>query len=700
MNKNNVLLKMATRASQSTIVRSIRNGLVNMIPVIIIGAFALILKEFPVAAYKEFINTFADGFIYNFFAFINNATFGMLSVYMTFSISRAFMKIKADSAIVHSGAIFSSLIAFFILTGSVAEGFVVGNLGPKSMLIAIASGLGASALYLKLYQVLNSGKTRLLTRGADRNLNNALTTLFPILIVAGVFALFDTIVVRIFDKDSFHDLYQALLNGMFSRGETGFFKGFFFVFLSSLLWFFGVHGSDALEGVMQTFFATGLAHNQELVAAGLAPDAVLTKEFFDCFVLMGGCGATICLLIAILIFSKNRASKGLGLTATFPMVFNINELMVFGLPIIFNPIMLIPFLLVPLACYSIAYLAIATGIVPMIVNEVAWTTPVLIGGYYATGSIAGSLLQLFNIAVGVAIYFPFIKLLDRQSLKITENNYNEFVTFYKENEQSLQYEKLINLNNVYGDFAKELSAEVRYDLRTNMNIYYQGQYDYDGKCVGVEALMRWHHPIFGNIYPPLVVKLVTECGLLTELEEAIFERVLEEREEVLRKYGEGIKISVNITGTTIVKEEFLSMLEKKNEEYGFEGKNICIEVTEKEDLPLTDVNVEILRRVRAMGLGLAIDDFSMGQTSINYLKYNLFTVIKIDGTLVQGLSTSSSKNCQEIISSIAELASSLSMMVIAEFIQNNEEKDILHDIGIKYYQGYLFSEPTPLKKVE
>ncbi|MBO4667664.1 MAG: PTS sugar transporter subunit IIC/EAL domain-containing protein [Bacilli bacterium] len=696
MNSSSKLLQFASKAQQTSLIKSIRNGLVNMIPVLIIGAFALIFKTFPVPAYQTFITNFAGGFLLELFDFVYSASFGVLSVYMTFSISRSFMKIKAGPNIVHGGAIFASILVFFILSGALLPDFGLNNMGPKSMLLAIIAGLGASALYIKIFEFFQKRRRYILSSGADRELNKMLSTLFPIFIVVISFALVNIIIIRIFNKESFHDLYISLLNSLFSHGNASFLKGFFFVLLSSILWFFGVHGSDALEGVMQNYFTPGLALNQAAIEAGVEPTSILTKEFFDCFVLMGGCGAAICLLIAILIFSKNRARRGLGLTAAFPMIFNINELMVFGLPIIFNPLMLIPFLTVPLVCYTSAYIAISTGIVPMITSEVAWTTPVIMGGYYATGSVAGSLLQVFNIALGIAIYFPFIKILDRQSIRDNQENYEKFVLFFKENEQQLQNEKIIELNSLYGDFAKELCADLRHDLLKNMEIFYQPQYDYNNKCIGVEALLRWRHPDYDYLYPPIVIKLATECDLLQTLEEEIILRVYNEKEDIYKKYGEGIKISINVTGTTIVKQSFIDFLLDINKNDPFKDKNICLEITEKEAIELNTDTFKILDTIKELGIKLAIDDFSMGQTSIHYLQYNLFDIIKIDGGLVKGINNS--PNCREIISSISELAGSLSMMMIAEVVETEEEKESLHKIGCDVYQGYLYSSAKPLKE--
>ena len=696
MDNNSKLMNIINNFQQTNLIRSIRDGLVNMIPVLIIGAFALIFRSFPVPAYQTFITTFGDGFLYELLQFIYSATFGVLSVYMTFSISRSYMKIQKNQEVVHGGALFISVLCFFILSGALLEGFGLENMGPKSMLLAIIAGLGASALYCKFFELINKKGRYVLSRGADGEFNKMLSTLFPIVLVAIVFSLLNLIVIKIFDADSFHTLYISLLNGLFSAGDVGFFKGFFFVLLSSVLWFFGVHGSDALQGVMEEVFEKGLAANIAEVEAGLEPTHILTKEFFDCFVLMGGCGAAICLLIAILIFSKNSAKRGLGYTAAFPMLFNINELMVFGLPIIFNPIMMIPFLTVPLVCYSVAYLAISTGMVPMIISNVEWTTPVLIGGYFATGSIAGSILQLVNIIIGTAIYFPFVKILDRQAIRDNQQHFNDFMDYYKANEQSLQNEKIIEMNSSFGEFAKELCADLRHDLLKNMYIFYQPQYNYNNQCIGVEALLRWKHPDYGYLYPPVVVKLVTECDLLSTLEKAIIEKVLSEKDEIYRKYGDGIKISINTTGTTIVTKDFVEFMKEENEVCNFKENNICLEVTEKEAFSLDEKTFELLNILKDMGLRLAIDDFSMGQTSINYLKYNLFDIIKIDGVLVRGVASSS--NCREIISSVAELAKSLSLTIIAEFVETEESKECLHKIGCDYYQGYLYSAAKPLEE--
>lgn len=532
-----VTADLINRVEKLTIVRVVRDSLVHMIPVLLIGAFSLILQTFPVDAYQRMITTLAGGFFLRVAELVYSATFGVLSVYMTYSVSRSYMRLKADPDSMDGGAVIASLLSFFILAGAYLPDFSTDCLGPKSMFLSILIGLSASALYLYFERFTSRKHYYLFLPGADRQFNRMLRSLLPIALVSIVFALGNTLIITLFQVDSFRMLLSHGFNALFSIGETGFLKGFFFVLLSSLLWFFGIHGSDTLESVMQTYFSPGLELNQAALAAGQSPNTILTKEFFDCFVLIGGCGSTICLLIAILLFSHNQARRGLGLAAAFPMIFNINELMVFGLPIIYNLIMLLPFLCVPLLCYTTAYLALSFGIVPVITHSVAWTSPMILSGYTATGSVSGAILQVFNVALGVLIYLPFVRILDRHSEKETQELFTPFLGYYRRNEQELEMVRLTEMPTVYGDFARGLCAELKHSMREQVELYYQPQYHYDGTCIGVEALLRWNHPAHGILYPPLVFHLADEGGFLADLEELVLSRALSDYSRVMDCFG-------------------------------------------------------------------------------------------------------------------------------------------------------------------
>jgi len=255
MKRDNKPAVFILHLERSTVVRS---GLVNMIPILIIGAFALIFKTFPVAVYQRAITGFASGSLLKIFDLVYGATFGVLSVYMTIFISRAYMKIKADDLAVHGGATAAALISFFILAGVHLSDFGTENTGPKSIFLAILTALAASAIYHALQRSFRRKSRSIFSRGADREFSRILSTLLPITLVALIFGLFNALIIFIFRwiRSTFCSSRPSILC---SPGEPQFHKRFFFVLLSSLLWFFGIHGSDTLAGVMQKYFAPGLA---------------------------------------------------------------------------------------------------------------------------------------------------------------------------------------------------------------------------------------------------------------------------------------------------------------------------------------------------------------------------------------------------------------------------------------------------------
>ena len=119
-------------------------------------------------------------------------------------------------------------------------------------------------------------------------------------------------------------------------------------------------------------------------------------------------------------------------------------------------------------------------------------------------------------------------------------------------------------------------------------------------------------------------------------------------------------------------------------------------MTEQAALAFNDDARAALRELRDLGFSLAIDDFSMGQTSLHYLKDNLFDVIKLDGSLIKGLADS--RTYHEIVSSITRLAHSLHLDVLAEYVESEEQREILHSMGCDLYQGYLYGAAQPLKE--
>jgi PTS system cellobiose-specific IIC component len=179
-----------------------------------------------------------------------------------------------------------------------------------------------------------------------------------------------------------------------------------------LFWFFGIHGSNVMAPVMSGVYLTALTENMNSWQANSSYADLpyqWTSGSWEAFVYLGGSGASIGLIIAIFIFSKRKEYRTIAALAAPMGVFEINEPMVFGLPIVLNPIFIIPWILVPPILAVIAWLATMSGIVPPTIIQLPWIAPPIIGAFIATGfQWTAAVLAAINLAISVAIWSIFV----------------------------------------------------------------------------------------------------------------------------------------------------------------------------------------------------------------------------------------------------------------------------------------------------
>ncbi len=423
-------------------------------------------------------------------------------------------------------------------------------------------------------------------------------------------------------------------------------------------------------------------------------ESVFSKSFFDTYVVMGGCGSTICILLVLLLFYRKDRMGNYAKLAAFPSIFNINEVLTFGIPIILNPVLGIPFILTPIASYFIAYGATTFGLVPMLVQEIPWSTPIIFSGYLATGSVRGAILQLVCILAGVGIYFPFVRLHKQVQEEIAREKLNRLVQELQAKEQENETPQFLSRADSLGLISRILLEDLKTAIKKEeLFLLYQPQMDDTGKCLGAEALLRWVHPLYGFIYPPLIIYLAKEGGILPELEEQIFDKAAQAIQKTSQEYDGDFKISINITAKSLL-WDIESCIADVLEKYNIPASRMWIEITEQDVISNADFVIDKLKRLNDKGHTLLIDDFGMGHTSLVYLQSNYFGVEKLDGSLVKKLLESSTN--QKIVASIVDLGRELSVRVIAEYVETQEHRDKLLELGCHWYQGYLFSKPVSL----
>lgn len=348
-------------------------------------------------------------------------------------------------------------------------------------------------------------------------------------------------------------------------------------------------------------------------------------------------------------------------------------------------------------CLLDSWAAMQLGVVPIPVREVEWITPVLLSGYMATGSLAGSLLQLVNIVVSMLVYLPFLKMYEAWQHHHVQDQLRQVTDYMKKMEHAGRPLELTRQRDDIGSISRQIAQELNRSLRSGrIRIFYQPQYNAEDECMGAEALLRFGTEKYGDIYPPLVLQLAREMDYLWDLEKYVLSYVVKDAENVQKAVGHKIKVSINVTPETMQTEEFMDYMELINIRWNRDLVDICIEVTEQSYIDMEEMD-DVLRQLHELGYMLAIDDFSMGSTSIKFLKKNYFDIIKLDGNLVKNIFGPG--NEREILNSITALAKSLGVQVIAEYTENRQVQKALEEMGCSFYQGYFYSPAVSIEQL-
>lgn len=672
------------RIENNNLINVIRNGFVAAIPFLLMGAFSLMITSFPITPYQDFITEIWDGKVYAFFDSIYNYTICTLSLILLISISYAYAKYYNSRESFVCPII--SVISYVVFVGM--------NVEPEELDISIFSQmwtLTAVVIALLSSAVFNQLLTKVYKRhGKNIYRSSKGSTKFvylitPSVITIGLFGLASLVLESVFGTVYSQNVFSAISMEIFANLGRNLGSSMLFVFLIHFMWIFGVHGSNALDDVATTLFADQTG-------------AVFSKTFFDTFVMMGGCGATICLLIAILLFMKNKGKRRLAKLSFLPVLINVNETLIFGLPVIFNPILLVPFVLTPVLMLLTSTAAVALGFVPIVSDSVNWTTPVILSGYLTTGSIAGSLLQIFNICVGVLLYMPFVKVLEKPYTGVVKENIDALTDYVKEMESMGVIPSLTKGTEPKNKAARRLLEDMHTAIEDGqLKLFYQPQVDDKGRLIGVEGLLRWNHPACGYIYPPLLLYLAVEDEYLHELELIVLNCACKDIGYLRGQGLDGLKVSINISAMQLDSMKFYDDVEKNISRYDLGNCKLAFEITERVALSGTERVRKGLQRLEANGIGVIMDDFGMGYSSMTYLQNSSFDYVKLDGSLIREISTNS--RSKEIVKTICQLSEKLNFEVIAEYVETREQRDLLLSLGCRIYQGYFYGKAMPLEEL-
>lgn len=450
--------------------------------------------------------------------------------------------------------------------------------------------------------------------------------------------------------------------------------------LSHLVWFFGIHGANFIETLLPTSF----------LASEFSPN-LTAKEFFDIFVVIGGAGSCLSLILSILLYSRDKHVTRVGKIALPFVIFNISEILIFGIPIFLNFSLLIPFLLTPIVNFVISYFVVANfGLFEFNTINLPWVTPVFINAYLVTdGNIFAVLFQCLLLFVGALVYKPFIQRytsiqssqghLGKMSSNLdlpVDIDHKQEIKFYEAQsnlvKSHFKVDKIIDL----------LNSE-------NLTIYYQPKVNsMTNDCISFEALLRVKDQ-FGNISAPNFIIEIENSGLASVLDIWVCQRV---KEDLDRWHSIGFKPSISINIYPYTLEEHNFVVDIANILLGYD---ICLEILERRS-SLNEKIKDNLHFLRDQGFKLSMDDLGKGYTNFEVLYQLPLSSVKIDRSIINF--TSEPRGLM-LYKNICQLCHALGYKIILEGVETKEQLDRLADHKTYAVQGWFYSKAVPFKEV-
>ena len=423
MNRQELLdrfIEILMRFGQIRSAIALRDGMITTMPFTIGGSIFLLIANLPIPGYTEFM---AGIFGANWTDSLNavaNATFGALALVIVVRITYQCVSLEGGDANIASIIALTTFLTLLPPDITTESGNVVGGVVPRTW-------IGANGIITSIMVAFFVSKVVIYCD--KHNLGIKMPETVPIEI-ARSFAAFTPAVICFTTAAiiygichhwlgaTFPELIFKLIQAPLQGLSDTMLGGIVIIGSQSVLFWAGIHGPNVVGGVINPLLLANTWENQQLIdmgqqLAGNPAAHIMTSHIHEVFTKAGGCGLTMGFLIASYIVGKSEQIKTVSKVSLVPGIFNINEPIIFGLPIVFNPYMIVPFILAPVLAMIITYTSISIGFMsPFGGMQVPWTTPPIIAGFLLNGW-QGAVIQTITIIESTLVYLPFVKMQDK-----------------------------------------------------------------------------------------------------------------------------------------------------------------------------------------------------------------------------------------------------------------------------------------------
>ncbi|MEG3126877.1 PTS transporter subunit EIIC [Pantoea cypripedii] len=415
----------ATRFNSYRYIMAIKASFITLMPVIIVGAFSVLisnmvldakngLASFPMLAFLADLKPITSS--------INYATLSFLNIGAVFLIGIELGRINGIKTL-FPGLL--AIICFISVTPTTLQMLVDGQMhlvtdvlakqfsDTKSLFLGMFIAILSVEIYCRLEHV-----DRLKIKMPDTvppNVSASFSALIPSIITVTLVATFGFIFHQLTGMYLYDAVYKVVQQPLESVVQS-LWGILLLMFVAQLFWVIGIHGNQMVKPIREPLLLGAILVNMNAFEQGKEVPNIITMPFWDVYMSIGGSGLTIGLLTAVMLATKRKEMREIAKLSLGPGLFNINEPVIFGMPIMLNPILAIPFIITPLVTGSIGYFATVMGFAGKAVVMVPWTTPPIINAWLSTaGSMGAVVTQIICIGVSVLIYLPFVKVAARRA---------------------------------------------------------------------------------------------------------------------------------------------------------------------------------------------------------------------------------------------------------------------------------------------
>ena len=432
------ILPIAGKIASNRYLNAIRDGFVFAMPFLIVGSFILLILNLPFTDksnflymewYDNLMKAFKGDLVQPFYV-----SMGIMSLFVAYGIGYSLSghynlnSITGGFLSLFSFLLVSAKVEYVPIVEAVSKSFLVDAdsyipvmdvrfMDAKGLFVAIIFGI----VSIEIFRFLVHKKLIItLPESVPPAIAKSFELLIPVAVVIVLFQALNIIIQKkliMMIPELVMKIFEPLLHVSDSLPSI-----IILLLVIHILWFAGLHGTNIVDAIVKAITLSNLAINQAALQAGEPVTKIFAGGFFDSYVFMGGVGTTLGLAIAM-VRSKNEHIKSIGKLSIVPAVFNINEPIMFGAPVVMNPVLMIPFIALPIINATIAWIFTKLNIIGHIVSLVPWTTPGPLAALLATNLNVGSMiLSLVLIFTSYLAYIPFLKTYEISLEKEEANN--------------------------------------------------------------------------------------------------------------------------------------------------------------------------------------------------------------------------------------------------------------------------------------